>query len=67
MIFTILFGVVVAYAAILSIWVVRRTVGTFHISFKADGEVKNRLDVSEDFDELAKHKTAIFMIKVERE
>lgn len=67
MIFEILFGVVLVYALFLTVWFVRRTVGTFTITIKDDGSLSGRMEMGEDIDELAKHRTMICNVKLVRE
>ena len=67
MVFEILFAVVLIYALFLSIWVIKRTVGTFTITMKSDGSLSGRMEMGEDIDELAKHRTMICNVKLVRE
>ena len=66
----LLVGIVLAYAVgvtVALIFTFKRAVGTIHISFEKDGEVRMGVYDAIDPEDLAKKKLVVFRVKTKRE
>lgn len=67
MIWMILFIIVAVYAFLLTLGVIRNRVGTIHIKFTKEGEVRMGIYDAVDPEEMAKMRLAIFRVDAKRE
>lgn len=66
MIWMILFIVAAVYGLLLTLGVIRNTVGTISIEYGDEGEIKMGIYDAEDPDEMAKRRLVIFRVRVKR-
>ena len=67
MIWMILFIIVAVYAFLLTLGVIRNRVGTIHLTFLKDGEVRMGIYDATDPEDLAKRRLVIFRVDAKRE